>query len=279
MPLVTMIELLDEARVQHRAIPSFCFWNLESAQAILRAAARVEAPVILMTGPGEFPLARPAELAAVVRHLITRYPVRAALHLDHGSCLEEVKECLEAGFTSVMLDYSAKPFDENVAGLLATAAMAKPLGATVEGEIGHVGKVDNVTKEGIGESTLTVTQEAVDYVAQTGVDALAVSIGNAHGQYTRLPRLDFDRLAEIRTAINIPLVLHGGSGTPDADLKRAISLGIAKVNVATELITAVRQSLLEQWQAGQNLWTPGALAVAYQTMEPVVEKWITRTKG
>ena len=116
---------------------------------------------------------------------------------------------------------------------------------------------------------------AAEFVEKTGIDALAVSIGNAHGLYTKLPQLDFDRLAKLQEATRIPLVLHGGSGTPEADLRRAISLGIAKVNVATESITAVRQSLLEQWSAGKNLWIPMAQAVAMEAMAKVVAEMVS----
>lgn len=277
MGFVPMAELLQDAFQREYAVPSFCIWNMETCDAVLRVAARMRAPVIVMGGPGEFPLLRPASIAHAARGVVESYPVRAALHLDHGSTLDDVRTCLDAGFTSVMLDYSAKAFEENVAGLQETGRLARPLGVTVEGEIGHVGKVDNVTREGIGASTLTEVSEAVEYAKQTGVDALAISIGNAHGAYTRLPRLDFQRLEEIRDAVNMPLVLHGGSGTPDEDLQRAISLGISKVNVATELITTVRQSLLEQWNTGQNMWTPTAMTVAVGAMEPVIERWITRT--
>ena len=111
----------------------------------------------------------------------------------------------------------------------------------------------------------------------TGVDALAISIGNAHGQYAKLPRFDFPRLAAIRAATGIPLVLHGGSGTPDDELAQAIALGICKVNVATDLVAAVRNSLRTQWEEGRNLWTPAAQAEAALAMEPAIERWIRRT--
>jgi len=118
---------------------------------------------------------------------------------------------------------------------------------------------------------------AVGFVEATGIDTLAVSIGNAHGIYTTLPQLDFERLAKIHATVSIPLVLHGGSGTPPADLKRAISLGIAKINVATELVTARRNSLLGQWGAGENLWVPIAEAESIKAMAPVLEKWLHLT--
>lgn len=118
---------------------------------------------------------------------------------------------------------------------------------------------------------------AAAYVAQTGIDALAVSIGNAHGQYTKLPQLDFHRLAQIRAAVSIPLVLHGGSGTPEADLRRVIALGIAKVNVATELTSAMRQSLAAESRGPERLWFPVAQAQATEAMAPVIKKWIRWT--
>ncbi len=176
-----------------------------------------------------------------------------------------------------MLDYSARPYRENAAALRQVVAEAHRRGVTVEGELGHVGRADGASVEGGDTSTLTDPAEAAAFVAETGIDVLAVSIGNAHGQYTQLPTLDFDRLAAIHARTPVPLALHGGSGTPRDGLRRAISLGIAKVNVATELSTAMRGSLLKQWQAGRNLWTPAAQAEAVKALAPVVEKWIEWT--
>jgi ketose-bisphosphate aldolase len=274
MPLLPMAELLRPALAGGYAVPSFCVWNADVILTVLRTAAKMRSPVVLMTGPGEFPLLPPDEFAAVAVPLAERSALPVALHLDHGSSLEEVRSCLAAGFTSVMLDYSARPYAENAAALRQVAALAHPRGVTVEGELGHVGRVDNISVESAHASLLTDPAEAAAFVAGTGIDALAVSIGNAHGQYAKLPRLDFDRLAAIRTAVSVPLVLHGGSGTPPGDLRRAISLGVAKVNVATELAAAVRGSLLEQWQAGRNLWVPLACAEAMKSLASVVEKWI-----
>jgi tagatose 1,6-diphosphate aldolase GatY/KbaY len=176
-----------------------------------------------------------------------------------------------------MLDYSLRPFQENVEALQRVVAKAHPRGVTVEGELGTLGQVDDVTVEGGKTTTLTDPDVAARFVEATGIDTLAVSIGNAHGIYTTLPQLDFERLAKIHKAVSIPLVLHGGSGTPPADLQRAISLGIAKINVATELITAMRKSLFHQWGAGKNLWAPVAQAVAIEAMIPVLEKWLRLT--
>jgi ketose-bisphosphate aldolase len=211
--------------------------------------------------------------------LAKRFDVPAALHLDHGNSMAMVEDCLAAKYTSVMLDYSTRPWAENLQALRRVVALAHPQGVTVEGELGVIGQVDQVSVEGGGQSTLTDPDMAAAFVEKTGIDVLAVSIGNAHGVYTKLPHLDFERLAKLQAATRIPLVLHGGSGTPEADLRRAISLGIAKVNVATELISAVRQSLLEQWGTGKNLWTPIAQAAAMQAMAQVVERWFHLTNA
>lgn len=267
-----MHELLLPAWKAGYAVPSFCAWNAEVAETALQVATEFKAPVILMSGPGEFGLNSPDTLARIARGLVQKYPVRAALHLDHGDSLERVDACIAAGFTSVMLDYSTRPFAENVAGLQAVVARARPKGITVEGEIGSVGKVDDATVEGGETSTLTDPREAARYAELTGVDALAVSIGNAHGIYTKLPVFDFARLEKIRQAVSVPLVLHGGSGTQPEYLKRAISLGMAKVNVASELCKAFRDSYAAE-QANGNGWLPAALAAARKPMAEVMAKW------
>lgn len=277
MKFIPMLDLLKPALADGYAIPAFCAWNAETIAAILSVADDMRAPVILMQGAGESVLLNPADMGVVACSLARRFTTPAALHLDHGDSLEQVRRCLDAGFTSVMLDYSSRPYSENVAALHQVAAMAHALGVTVEGEIGHVGKTDTTATEGDGVSTLTGVAEAVSYAMETQVDVMAISIGNAHGRYTKLPKLDFQRLAEICEAVGIPLVLHGGSGTPEEDLRRAISLGIAKINVATDLTHAVRDSLLSQWNDNKDLWPPVAMANATKTVAPVVEKWIRWT--
>jgi len=276
MAFVPMANLLAHARAGGYAVPSFCCWNAEVMRTVLATADRLRSPVIIMNGWAEYGLLVPADLGRIAHALLGDYPWPVALHLDHGQDFAQVEQCLAAGYTSVMLDYSSRPFAENAAALRKVVEMARPHGATVEGELGMVGKTDDpsVSVEGAVASTLTDPDQAAEYVAATGVDALAVSIGNAHGRYAGLPQLDFDLLARLRRAVSVPLVLHGGTGTPEADLRRAISLGVAKVNVATDLIAGVRESLLAQWQAGRNLWTPMALAEAMQSVAIAVERWI-----
>jgi tagatose 1,6-diphosphate aldolase GatY/KbaY len=268
-----MHELLQPAWKGGYAVPSFCAWNAELAETVLQVATELKAPVILMSGPGEFALNSPDTLGRIAKTLIEKYPVRAALHLDHGDSPAMVEECIQAGFTSVMLDYSLRPFEENVAALKRVVARARPLGVTVEGEIGCVGKVDDVTVEGGETSTLTDPSDAARYAEMTGVDALAVSIGNAHGIYTRLPVFDFDRLEKIRRAVPIPLVLHGGSGTQPEYIKRAVSLGMAKINVASELCKAFRDTYEADQANGKTGWLPSTLAAAKKPMAAVIAKW------
>ncbi len=272
-----MAKLLWPAYREGYAVPSFCVWSAETVELVLRTASRLKAPVIMMSGPWEFALLAPRDLAAVALALSPRFDIQAALHLDHGDSLERARECLEAGYTSVMLDFSSRPLEENIAALRKVVEMAHPRGVTVEGELGTVGRADQISVEGTEESTLTDPTLAARFVKESGVDALAVSIGNAHGNYPQLPHLDFDRLAKLRAATSVPLVLHGGSGTPEQDLRRAISLGMAKVNVATEIMTAIRESLLGDWQSGKNLWVPHAQAAAMKEAEKVLEKWIHLT--
>lgn len=269
-----MHQLLRPAYAGGYAVPSFCAWNAEVTETILQVASDLKAPVILMSGPGEFPLNPPDTLAQITRAIAGKYPVPAALHLDHGDSPALVEDCLAAGYTSVMLDYSTRPFAENAAALQAVVARARPRQVTVEGEIGSVGKVDQSTVEGGDGSTLTDPAEAARFVELTGVDALAVSIGNAHGIYTKLPVFDFDRLEKIRRAVPVPLVLHGGSGTQPEYIRRAVALGMVKINVASELCQAFRDAYAGQHANGRTGWLPAMLGAAKPAIAKVVEKWI-----
>lgn len=278
MRFVPMSTLLRHATSVGYAVPAFCVWNAETMIAVMQSAVKLKAPVILMSGPSEFAVMEPADMAAVAKAVAKRFDhTPVALHLDHGDSLERVEACLAAGYSSVMLDFSTRPVEENAQALRRVVAMAHPLSVTVEGELGTIGRVDQATVEGDGQSNLTDPDVAASFVKETQIDALAVSIGNAHGMYTTLPQLDFARLAKLQAAVPASLVLHGGSGTPPADLRRAISLGIAKVNVASELVNAIRQTLLERWGMQQDLWVPLAEAAAIKAITPVVEKWLHLT--
>lgn len=277
MKFVSMSELLPDARRKGYAIPSFCVWSADSLLSVLETAEDLRAPVMVMTGAPELAPLPPELFAPIAKTVAKRFKIPASLLLDHGDSPELAMRAIRAGYTSIMLDYSARGFDENANALRDIVSFAHAKGVAVEGEIGHVGKADAETAEGAGDSTLTRPEEAARFERITGVDVLAVSIGNAHGHYGKLPNFDFKRLEGIAELVKIPLALHGGSGTPEASLKRAISLGMAKINVASELVAAWRESLRSQWGAGRNLWAPLALAEARKAISPVVAKWIELT--
>jgi fructose-bisphosphate aldolase class II/tagatose 1,6-diphosphate aldolase GatY/KbaY len=246
MSIVSMADPVGKAYREGYAVPAFCAWNAEVMRVILQTAERLRAPVILMHARPDFTLLPPAMMAEVTRVLAKRYDVPAVLHLDHGDSPELVRECVEAGYTSVMLDFSARPFEENAGALREVSALAHPLGISVEGEIGHVGKADESSAEGGAVSALTGPREAAEYARISNVDLLALSVGNKHGFYRDEPRIEFDLLAELHAAVKVPLVLHGGTGIPEKDIRRAVQLGISKVNVASELVHDFRSTFNAQ---------------------------------
>lgn len=274
MKFVPMLDLMSKAKSAGYAVPAFACWSAEVMSVVLKTAQEMKSPVILMGAPIDLDEIPPEEYGRVALAVAEGYEVPAALLLDHGDTPERVKRCMDSGFSSVMLDYSRRPYAENVAALREVVRQAKARGITVEGELGAVGRVDDVTAEGAGHASLTDPGQARRFVEETGIDVLAVAIGNAHGHYTTLPRLDFERLDQINRNAGVPLVLHGGSGTPAADLKRAIALGICKVNIASELVTAYRESLMSQWGNKQHLWIPQACGQAAREMAEVVRRWI-----
>lgn len=234
--LVTLNDILPAARREKRAVGAFNIGNYETLLAVVRAAERTGLPVIVQLYSRLADNGHAAPLGAAARALAERSAIPVVLHLDHGNTLEQVKIALDAGFSSVMLDASQLPFSENVALVQSAAALARNAGATIESEIGHVAFGD-------GAIALTAPDDAKRFYEATGVDALAVSIGTVHGFYKADPKLRIDLCAEIADSIPIPLVLHGGSGTPPAQVRAAIRNGIAKVNVATEFQFDYQQRL------------------------------------
>lgn len=236
--------MLNAARKHGYAVGQFNFHNFDGLQAILRAAENKESPVIL--GPLFLP---PRAITAMVRELASDSTVPVAITLDHGQSFEQCVQCIRAGYTDVMLDTSSLPFDENVRESKRVVEAAHAVGVGVEGEIGHVGMGEDYDDFDIVSSHFTNPEEAARYVEESGVDAVAVAIGTAHGHYKGTPKLDFDILAAIRSAVESPLVLHGGSGVSDDDFRKAISLGISKVNIYTHLadaaLAAVRNQLTD----------------------------------
>ena len=268
--LRNMGTLLRAARNGHTALGAFECWESLNIQAIARAAAECGSPVIFQASAAEYRTIGGADaLADIVTFFVRKYDIDAALHLDHGASLDEVEECLKAGFSSVMLDASTLPFDENAAHSAEAARMAHACGASCEAELGHVGSGANGGDGGGGESSLTVPAEAEEFVARTKVDCLAVSVGTVHGEYRGTPALRFDRLSEIAARVDLPLVLHGGSGTPPDQLRRAIGLGIAKINICTD----INKAFLAGIEEAKSRLTPSVPGNFYRpALEAVVRK-------
>ena len=233
MSYVTSSWMLNDAQKRGYAVGAFNCENMEMVKAIIAAAETLRAPVMLQTTPSTIKYGTLDTFAAIVRAEAARASVPVCLHLDHGSSFELALQALNAGYSSVMIDGSKLPFEENIAVTARVAEAAKAIGIPVEAELGKVGgKEDDLVAEA---DTNTDPQEAKEFVARTGVTSLAVAIGTAHGFYVGTPVLDKERLSRIRNVVDIPLVLHGASGLSDEDVKDCVARGICKVNFATEL--------------------------------------------
>ena len=231
MALVKMKDLLRRAEEKNIGCGAFSVGNMEMVRGAIRAAEELDTPIILQIAEVRLKNSPLHLMGPMMVQAAKEAKVDVAVHLDHGLTFETVDKALEIGFTSVMLDASTLPFEENIARVKAVVEKARKYGATVEAELGLVGgSEDGSCDHGI---RCTDPDDAVVYARETGIDALAVAIGNAHGYYPVAPTLAFDVLEKIHEKVDIPLVLHGGSGITDKDFQRAISLGIRKVNIAT----------------------------------------------
>ena len=231
MALVKMKDLLRCAEEKNIGCGAFSVGNMEMVRGAIRAAEELDTPIILQIAEVRLKNSPLHLMGPMMVQAAKEAKVDVAVHLDHGLTFETVDKALELGFTSVMLDASTLPFEENIARVKAVVERARKYSATVEAELGLVGgSEDGSCDHGI---RCTDPDDAVVYARETGIDALAVAIGNAHGNYPVAPTLAFDVLEKIHEKVDIPLVLHGGSGITDKDFQRAISLGIRKVNIAT----------------------------------------------
>ncbi len=231
MSLVTFNEILPQARKAGRAVGAFNIANYETAKAVIIAAEAEKQPVILQVYQRLMTDPYISALTTMMRNMAEKASVPVAVHLDHGATFEQVKLAIDCGFTSVMFDGSQLPFKENLEQTRQAAEYAHCHGVTIEGEIGHVPL--NGTEAAVN-IPLSTPEEAAAFAVATGVDALAVSVGTAHGYYCEEPKIAVDLARQISDKVAIPLVLHGGSGTPHEKVKAVIKNGFAKVNVATE---------------------------------------------
>ncbi|RTH10982.1 fructose-1,6-bisphosphate aldolase, class II [Thermus scotoductus] len=268
MPLAIGKEVLDKARREGYAVPGFNTNNLEITQAILEVADELRAPVFIQVSDGARKYAGMENLANLVKDMASRVRVPVVLHLDHGADFKMVMQALRAGFTSVMIDASHHPFEENVAETKKVVEAAHAVGVSVEAELGRLQGIEDNIQVSEAEAFLTDPDEAERFVAETGIDYLAIAIGTSHGAYKGKgrPYIDHKRLEEISKRVSIPLVLHGASGVPtwlkekllatgaelkeatgihDEDIKKAIPNGIAKINIDTDLRLAMTLGIRE----------------------------------
>ena len=235
MPFVTLREILADAERGTYAVGAFNTNNMEIVQAIVEAAEEERSPVILQASQGGLKYAGIHYIAAMVRAAVETATIPIVLHLDHGTSFEQTMLCLKHGFTSVMFDGSKYSLPENIAATRKVVDVAHAMGASVEGELGKIGGTEDDITVDERDASMTDPDEAVQFVTETGVDAFAVAIGTAHGAYKGDPILDFDRLKVINDRVDTAIVLHGASGVSAESVKRAISLGVRKINIDTDI--------------------------------------------
>ena len=267
MPLVTTNEMLKKAQEEHYAVGAFNVENMEMVMAVIKAAEEMNSPVIMQTTPSTVKYAGLDYYLANVKTAAERSKVPVAMHLDHGSSFWLAMQALRTGYTSIMIDGSHESFEDNIALTSRVAQACAPSGISVEAELGKVGgKEDDL--DGGDENPYTDPQQAKEFAERTRVTSLAVAIGTAHGLYKGTPKLDFDRLTEIREVVSIPLVLHGASGVPDEAVRESIKRGICKVNFATELRIAFSDGIKEYLAANPDAFDPkkyGAVGMQHVT--------------
>ena len=248
MPLVNFKEMLSDAARRHYAVGMFDVSDLEMIRAVVEEADALRSPVILGALAPDLEGTRLEYWFALTRLAAEKASVPVCIHLDHANTLDEVMCAANIGFSSVMLDASSSEFEENIRRSREVVEAVGKSGITVEAELGHVGNGWVGSGEGseTGPDMLTEPEKVAEFVEKTCVDALAVSIGTSHGVYIKAPELDIARLDKIREACDVPLVLHGGSGTPEDQMSRAIEHGICKVNIYSEMLTAWNTAMLRE---------------------------------
>lgn len=254
MALVTSTRILQHARENGYAVCAFNVENMEMIQAVVEAAEETASPVIIQTSANTVKYAHMDYYYAMVRAAMKHATVPVALHLDHGDGTELALQAIRAGYTSVMIDASKQPFEENVRQTKAVVDVSRPVGVSVEAELGNVGGKPG--DPDYGTNGYTKPEEAEEFVRRTGVDSLAVAIGTAHGVYRGEPNLDLKLLRTLREAAGVPLVLHGASGLSEQDVQRCIAHGITKVNYATELRIAFTEAVKEYFTIESDFVDP-----------------------
>ncbi len=260
MVLYTGKSILDIANQNNFAIPAFNISDWAMFLGVMDVSEEKNAPVIIAIHPDEVSHVT-TDLIVAIRERAHRSSVPVAIHWDHGGTYEQMITAIQAGFTSVMIDASLLPFEENVALTRKVVEAAHAVGIQVEGELGTIGANDSYGESGAAEIIYTNVDDAVRFVEATGVDSLAIAIGTSHGLYPaeKKPELRHDLLEQIKAAVKIPLVLHGGSGNPDAELARAVSLGINKINISRDIKVSYHNRMREILGTDERLREPNAI--------------------
>ena len=251
--LASLKEVLGDAKKRKYGVGMFNAVSLEMARGIIEAAEETKSPVIIATAEVLLPYTPLEELSYFLVPMAKKASVPVVVHYDHGMTQEKVVQAMVLGHNSVMYDGSMKDYEQNVAECAEMTRIARMFGACIEAELGHVGQNENSAEAVGGESIYTEPDVAKDYVDRTGVDALAVAIGTAHGAYKSTPKLDIERLKQIAETVDVPLVLHGGSGLSDDDFRNCIKNGIAKVNIFTDINVAAAKGAAEAYQEGLGM--------------------------
>ena len=255
MTLVSSKKLLKDAQKGGYAVGAFNAENMEMVQAVVAAAEAKRSPVIIQTTPGTLKYADTDMFTAMAQAAAENADVPVVMHLDHGDSFDTAMKAFRSGYTSIMIDGSHSPFEENIALSSSVADVCRPVGVNVEAELGKVGGKEDDLDGGEGAG-LTVPSEAKEFVDRTGIDSLAVAIGTAHGIYKGEPHVDVERLKEIREVVDIPLVLHGTSGVLDDTVRECIAAGICKVNYATDLRIAFSNGVKKVLAEDPDIFDP-----------------------
>ncbi|MTI58175.1 class II fructose-1,6-bisphosphate aldolase [Geosporobacter ferrireducens] len=269
--LVSGKQILQHAHENGYAVGAFNVNNMEQVQAIIEAAEAMESPVIIQASQGGLKYAGVEYIAEMAKVAAQKASVPVAIHLDHGTDFKQIMLCIRNGFTSVMVDASKHSLEKNIEITKYIVETAHAVGVSVEAELGKIGGTEDDITVDEKDATYTDPDEAERFVKETGVDCLAIAVGTAHGPYKGEPKLDFDRIKVIKEKLNIPLVLHGSSGVPEASIKKAIGLGINKINIDTDIRMAFHKAVKEFIHNNPDEYDPRMiLGPSKQAMKQVI---------
>ena len=271
--LVNMNDVLIPAKNGKYGVGFFNAVNVEMARAVIETAEELNSPVMVGTAEVMLPVMELERVAEYLIPMAEKATVPVCVHYDHGLTFERCMQALNLGFSSIMYDCSTDPYEENISKVAEMVKICHAMGVTVEGELGHVGDNAGAGKLAHPSDYYTDPDTAVDFVTRTGVDSLAVAVGNAHGDYAFPPKLDFDRIDIISQKTDLPLVLHGGSGLSDDDFKKAVQIGISKINIFTDIDKAGKTGIEAGLQAGAKSMM-GLIPYEIDAMKAVVVRKI-----